>query len=126
MIKLDSFVSWGICLRKMGQQKEAFEKYQSAIDLNPKYAIAYYQWGVDLLDQGQYGEAIIKFERASLLNDPVRLDALGLWGVALERMGKNNEALAKYKEVIDSAPNTKQADKSRNSIRLLTEKDKNN
>ena len=127
LIKLDSFVAWGVCLKRLKQQEKAFEKYQLAINLNAKYGRAYFQWGIDLLEQGQYDQAINKFKLASELNDePIRLDSLGFWGTALEKMDKNNEAIAKYKEVIDLAPNSQQANKSRNSIRKLTEKIKKN
>jgi len=100
MIKYDSLCYWGICLKKLNQQEGAYEKYRLAIDLNPKYARAYFQWGADLLDQGRYNEAIKQFEKCSELNDAFRLDALGLWGLALERMGKPDEAIEKYNKVI--------------------------
>lgn len=126
MIKYNSLIALGICLKRLNQQKKAYEKYQLAINFNPKYAAAYYQWGVDLLEQGLYIEAINKFKRVSELDSPIRLDAFGLWGAVLEKMDKDDEAIEKYKEVINLAPNSAQAIKSRNSIRNLTEKMKNN
>lgn len=125
-IKLDSLVAWGECLKRLGATEKAFQKYQLSIDTDPKYGLAYFHWGADLLDQGQNSQAIDKFRKASELDDSIRLDALGMWGVALEKMDKKSEAKAKYQEVIDLAPNTEQAEKSRNSIRKLTGEVKSN
>ena len=126
MIKYESLIAWGVCLKKISQQEKAYEKYQSAIDHKPELAPAYHQWGVDLLGQRQFTEAILKFKKVSEIDSAERLDAIGLWGAALENIGKTDEAIEKYKEVIKMAPNSPQAKKSRTSIRKLTNKMKGN
>jgi TolA-binding protein len=125
-IKYDSFIALGICLKRLKRHDDAFEKYKSATNLRPNLAPAYFQWGLDLLDLNKHEEAISKFEIVSKLDSNLRLDALGNWGAALEGMGNIDAALKKYNEVIKIAPNSKHADRSRNSIRELIEKSKNN
>lgn len=123
-LKYDSLVAWGICLKRLNQPDRAYVKYQLAIDLNPGLTHAYFQWGLDLLDQGQYEEATRKFSTVSGMESPLKLDALGFWGAALERAGRYVEAIEKYKKVIAIAPTSPQARKSENSIQQLSEKNK--
>src|SRR5208337_4451457 len=69
---------WGIVLHNQNKYDEAIAKYQKAIELDPKFALAYYNWGVVLDDQKKYDEAIAKYQKAIEL-DPKYALAYNGW-----------------------------------------------
>jgi tetratricopeptide (TPR) repeat protein len=117
-----SYFNIGLLLKRKDPEK-AFDKYRDAIDVDPNFVEAYYQWGLDLLNSGHFDEAITKFtevtKRIKEKDDPLHLDALGMCGFALEKVGRKNDAIEKYNRIIMIAPNSEQAKKSRNSLLIL-------
>ncbi len=48
----------------MGKKEEAIKQYDKAIQINPKYADAYYNKGIALSDLGKKDKAIAEYEKA--------------------------------------------------------------
>jgi len=59
-----AYNDWGVDLGKLGEHKEAIEKFKQTIKFKPDYAEAYYNWGLALGKLGKHKEAIEKYEQA--------------------------------------------------------------
>lgn len=118
----EAFVLWGQSLTLQNDADGAIVKFRRATELNPEYGPAYFYWGILLKNNGDCGKAIEKFQKAALCNDGVRLDSYGMWGACLETLGQYTEAIEKYQKIIEIAPNSMAANKSKNSIKQLKEK----
>ena len=55
-------------LPKKGEYDDAIRKYETAAELNPKYARVYYDWGEALDGKGECNDAIEKYKKAAELN----------------------------------------------------------
>jgi tetratricopeptide (TPR) repeat protein len=115
----DVFVLWGQCLAIKKDVRGAIEKYKNAIAIDPACGPAYYYWGLLLKNTGDCEEAIPKFRKATEIEHEFKLDSFGMWGGCLENIGNYKEALDLYKMIIDKAPNSPQAKRSKNSIASL-------
>ena len=97
----------------------ALDAFERAVKLNPNDAVAQYRLGAECLQQNKLKDAIahleeaarIKAQLAQLLRDRDRatqnlLKAIEInnQGAQLEKAGKLNEALEKYKSALDLAP----------------------
>jgi tetratricopeptide (TPR) repeat protein len=119
----DAFVLWGRCLALQNDADGAIGKFKRAIELNPEFGPAYFYWGELLKNSGDCENAKDKFEKTILLcKDDFRLDSYGMLGACLEIQGRPAEAKEKYEKIIEIAPNSIAANKSRNSIKHLKEK----
>jgi tetratricopeptide (TPR) repeat protein len=94
----------GIMLADQHDYPGAIAKYQKAIELDPKYALAYYNWGVVLYDQHDYPGAIAKYQKAIEL-DPNDALAYDTWGAALADQHDYLGAIAKYQKATELDPN---------------------
>jgi len=90
----------GLVLYEQKRSDEAIAKFQKAIELDPKLALAYNNWGSVLDNKGKYDEAIAKFRKAIEL-DPKLALAYNNWGIVLRKQGKNDEAEAKFQKAIE-------------------------
>ena len=67
----------GNVYRRKGLLGKAIEAYKRAIEMDPNYALAYFNFGCALIDMERYGEALMSLEKSKRLgfSDP-RLSAL--------------------------------------------------
>jgi len=98
-----AFNLWASVLYGQERFDEAAARYQKAIELDPKYAFAYYNWGRLLSDQKKYDDAVAKYRKVTEL-DPKDPDAHNGWGNALYPQGRYDEAIAKYRMATDLDP----------------------
>ena len=54
----DAYIDWGNTLGELGQHKEAVEKYEKALQIDPESAIAYHNLGSELMRLGRRKEAL--------------------------------------------------------------------
>lgn len=113
---------WGLVLWDLDKYSEAIEKFKLAIEVDPKFAIAYFNWGLVLGDDlYKYSEAIEKFKKATEL-EPKNPDTYYSWGRMLEAMKNEQEAIAKFERVVELAPQSSFAKPARNRINRLKER----
>jgi tetratricopeptide (TPR) repeat protein len=118
----DAFVLWGRCLVLQNDTDGAIKKFKRASELNSEFGPAFFHWGVLLKNKDDCEKTIEKFQKAALYDNDNRLDSYGMWGACLERLGHFTEAIEKYQKIVEIAPNSVAANKSRNSIKNLKEK----
>ncbi len=58
------YVHWGNALYQQGKLPEAIAKYQKAIELDPKNALAHHNWGLALAKLGRHAEAEVRSSKA--------------------------------------------------------------
>jgi tetratricopeptide (TPR) repeat protein len=86
------------------EYSEAIKWYDKAIELDPKYADAWYNKGNALNSLGKYEEAIENFDKA-LKIDPNYASAWNNKGYAIDKLGKYQEAIEHYNKAIELDPN---------------------
>ena len=94
---------WGYIFERQKKYEDAIEKFQKAIEIDPKSAYAYYGWGNTLINQRKYDEALEKYKQAIEL-DPEFAPACGGWGAVLANQGKYDEAIEKFQKAIKIDP----------------------
>jgi tetratricopeptide (TPR) repeat protein len=75
-----------LTLAKLGEQTEALEALQTAIELDAQYAPAWLWRGTWLADLGREGEALTAFERASSLAADAPTEAAAAAGIGLAQL----------------------------------------
>jgi eukaryotic-like serine/threonine-protein kinase len=102
----DVHVSLGASLAKSGKMSEAITEFHKAIDFDPGSAIRDYRMVLALRDNVKYFQlldhAIAKFRKNLGPNDATLHGSLGM---ALERKGQWDEAIAEYHQAIALDPN---------------------
>jgi len=98
----------GITLGRSGKYDEAIECFDKAIQINPKYAEAWYNKGTALDFLGKHNKAIECFKKA-LSIDPDYADAWHNKGIALGKLGKYNEAIECFDKAIKINPDHAEA-----------------
>ncbi|GAF91447.1 unnamed protein product, partial [marine sediment metagenome] len=86
-----------------GQYTQAISDYTRAIELNPKYALAYNNRGLAYGNLGQYSKAISDFTRAIELN-PKYAKAYNSRGIAYASLGKFEEAKKDLLKAVELNP----------------------
>ena len=106
----------GIVLHALGRHAEALASYAKALDAQPHYPEALINQGNVLLTQKRFDEALACYDRAASLSGWARLDdralaqnatvANGLVnrGIALQRLGRPQEALASHDRALALQP----------------------
>jgi tetratricopeptide (TPR) repeat protein len=102
---LDSRGDW------VGAQKA----YEEAVALAPDLPAAYYSWGVALLRHGDHAGGEAKLRDANK-RGPHWADPLKVLGDLLAKQGNAKDALAKYDEAIQYAPNWKELRAAREAL----------
>ena len=86
-----------------GEWAKAIEKYNLAIKLDPKNAVAYNSLGIALGKMDKPVEAIEQFTRATEL-DSKFAGAYTNWGMALGKSGEPTKAIKKFTLATDADP----------------------
>jgi protein O-mannosyl-transferase len=93
----------GFALHRQGRLDEAIPQYEAALRLNPGHALALGHLAAALEAQGRFGEAETLLERALWL-DPADAEARRLRAVTRVRLGRIEEAVADYHELLRRRP----------------------
>jgi len=103
----------GNVYRRKGLLGKAMEAYKRAIEIDPNYALAYFNFGCALIDMERYGEALMSLEKSKRLgfSDP-RLPALiyfcrmKLGENVKEKLKEESEDVRKIlREILEEAEN---------------------
>lgn len=86
-----------------GDFAAAVADYSRAIELNPRFDLAYNNRGISYHMQGQYSEALTEYHKAIELN-PRYADAYNNRGITYHVLGRYNEALVEYNTAIKLNP----------------------
>ena len=90
---------------RQGRFRESARWYREVIDIDPESASAHYGLGAALFRLGRYEQAVESLERAvSLLPDKLPIDSLHLLAEALLRQQRHEEALERYRGVLEINP----------------------
>lgn len=98
----------GVSLNNLGKSAEAIACYDSALEINPRFAEAWMNKGVALGGLGKYQEAIACYDSAIEIN-PRYAMAWSNKGVALGRLGKYQEAIACHDRALEINPRNAEA-----------------
>src|SRR5712692_1238466 len=79
----------------------AGNEYRKAIKLSPTYDLAYFRWGSALYNQQYYLRSTKKYKEVIRINKNSVVDAYINLGIALDDLGKYQEAIDSYKKAID-------------------------
>jgi tetratricopeptide (TPR) repeat protein len=95
-----------------GDWVQAEETYAAGVARTPSLPHVYFSWGTALAGHQQYAAAIEKLAAAHA-RGPHWADPLKVWGDVLLKQGNAREALAKYDEALEYAPNWPQLKEAR-------------
>jgi tetratricopeptide (TPR) repeat protein len=98
-----------------GEWTRADQTYAAGVALAPSLPHVYFSWGKALLGRQRYEAAIEKLAAAHE-RGPHWADPLKAWGDVLANQGKTKDALAKYDEALQYAPNWKQLKEAREAL----------
>ena len=93
----------GVTLMRQGKDQEALVHYMKALEINPKYADAYYNLGTLLARQGKDQEAMVHFVKALQIR-PDKAEFHNDLGVLLAKQGKMQDAVSHFTEVLRINP----------------------
>jgi tetratricopeptide (TPR) repeat protein len=130
----------GMAYSAKGDVDDAMAQYRATIKLDPDYAIAHYNLGRALLQEGETDEAIAEFKaaltvnpaRAGMRNNPdlalPDVMAIGMsryyaqfhnsLGLALEKKGQIDEAIAEYQAAVKLNPKYTEASSNLTNVSL--------
>jgi cytochrome c-type biogenesis protein CcmH/NrfG/mono/diheme cytochrome c family protein len=101
-----AFTEWGVALFSAGQAKEAEGKLRRALELNPRYTDARFDLGSVQAAMGYWEDAAKSFVQV-IAERPDHATAAGhlgevyvLWGDEFAKSGKDDEAIARYREAL--------------------------
>jgi superkiller protein 3 len=83
-----------------GDTEKAIGEYKRAIELDPKFAVPYYQIGVHLGQMGKHTEKLAWLDKA-LTADPNYFPAYEAKGSAYKDMGRLDSAIAHFKTAVE-------------------------
>jgi tetratricopeptide (TPR) repeat protein/serine/threonine protein kinase len=93
------YLNLGVALAATHDGEAAIRCYRTALQIDPKYAMAHNNLGYALKDQGQLDEAIAEFREAIRLKKDFPMAHNNL-GNALQAQGRLDEAIDAYREAI--------------------------
>ena len=102
-----TFANLGSAYRDLGDDKDALESYNAAIDMNPYQANAYFGRAVLYRKQGKLSEAIRDFSKAVELQ-PTAQGYVRL-GQVLAQAQRREEALAAIDQALRISPESAEA-----------------
>jgi len=98
----------GSVLARQGRIAEAAAHYQTALQINPRYAEAHNGFGILLAEQGQLAEAIQHFQKALEIK-PDFAAAHNDLGNALADQGRFADAIGHYEKALEIKPDYAEA-----------------
>ncbi|MBW4579490.1 MAG: tetratricopeptide repeat protein [Tildeniella nuda ZEHNDER 1965/U140] len=98
-LKLGAYTNWGNLLKDQGELVKAKTLYETAVAIDPTFAIGYYNLGLTLKAMGQLRDAIAHYNRALQLQ-PTYAEAHQNLGVALLKAGSVTESLESFRHAI--------------------------
>lgn len=105
----------GAFYKRQGEFDKAFKIYRDLISRNPDYANAYFDMGVMYLDMDSLSMAYASFDIATK-TDPLFVKAYYWRGVAAEKQGHMEAALADYKQANGMSPQYEEAKAARDRL----------
>ena len=91
--------------RRQGSFEESIGWYRETLDVDPKFALAHAGLGRVLFHLARYEEASRSLARAlSLRPDAAQIDTRHFLAEALRQLGRNKEAIERYRDVLDIDP----------------------
>ncbi len=94
--------------KRRGEYDKAIDIYHDLILRDPDYANAYFDMGVIYLDQALYSKAYDNFNIATKV-DPIFVKAFYYRGIASEKLGNLDAALADYRQASGMSPEYQEA-----------------
>ena len=91
---------WGIILLDDGQYQMASDKFEKAVEIDPKNVNAYNNWSGALFHLGKYDKTLEKFKKVIEI-DKFNTTVYYNWGNLLAKKGDDKGAIAKYRKVIE-------------------------
>ncbi len=108
----------GTSYANKGQFDQAISDYTNAIEINPKYAEAYYARGIVYYDQGEYDQAISDFTKAIEIN-PKFAEAYYNRGIVYKNKDQYDQAISDYTKALEINPKYAKAYNNRGFIYLV-------
>ncbi len=93
----------GVSLANLGKYQDAIACYDKSLQINPRYALAWFNKGSDLESLGMHQEAIACFDRSLQIN-PKYAEAWYGKGASLSNLGKYQDAIACYDKALQIDP----------------------
>ncbi|MGE5674493.1 MAG: tetratricopeptide repeat protein [Mycobacterium leprae] len=103
-------------LIKAGKWADAEAAANSALKLDPKSSAGWFNLGRAQYGQLRYPDAVRSFQTASTLTDGKNTDVEYYLGMALERAGRANDAVAVYKKALATFGSDKQIEARLNAL----------
>jgi tetratricopeptide (TPR) repeat protein len=97
------YVSRGNDYANKGQYEEAISAYNKALEINPRYALAYHNRGSVYAKKNQYNEAISDFTKALEIN-PKFAAAYYYRGITYFNKGQYEEAISDFTKALEINP----------------------
>jgi tetratricopeptide (TPR) repeat protein len=107
-LSAEDWVERGISFGNSQQYNEAIKAFTNALELNPRYANAYYNRGVVWTDKGNCDKAIADYNKALEIN-PRYSKAYNNRGNAWARKGNHDRAIADYNKALEINPRLAEA-----------------
>lgn len=101
--QLDPRTRRAVALARLGHLDEAHRGFVAAAALRPLDARALHNWGIVERERGDTEGAVARF-RDAVAADPAYLRARVSLGTTLESLGRREDALAVYAEILDRRP----------------------
>ncbi|MEC4891673.1 MAG: tetratricopeptide repeat protein [Oscillatoria sp. PMC 1051.18] len=119
-LKLGAYNNLGSLLKTAGQLEMAKKAYQTALKIDPNFAVGYYNLGITLKTRGQINEAIACYQKAIQL-EPNYAQAYQNLGVALLKIGQVAASLKAFEKAIAlfSSQNPPEAERLQNSLEKM-------
>ncbi|OPY55200.1 MAG: tetratricopeptide repeat protein [Methanosaeta sp. PtaU1.Bin112] len=99
-----AWVGKGVAFHSLGNLKESRRSYDRALEIDPKYAMAWNDKAWLFYKQDMYQEAVDYSDRAIEILDRNLAATIDTKAVALEKLGKNDEALEWIDKALELTP----------------------
>jgi tetratricopeptide (TPR) repeat protein len=106
--KARGYNNLGFAYEKKGFYKEAFENYQKAITIDPKFDDAYYNRANTYSKIGLYNQALVNYSQAIMIN-PLHAQAYNNRGVVYSLIGGIDASIEDFSQSIIINPNFSEA-----------------
>jgi tetratricopeptide (TPR) repeat protein len=105
----------GVALASQGKPAEAIDRFDRALEGNPRYALGHYNLGCTLASQGDFPGAIQQYEQALQLQPSLTRAHYNL-GCALASQGNFPGAIQQYEQALRLRPDASNAPEVHNNL----------